>query len=143
MSIHMSGAETEGMSGTAYASVCTSSGLQWQRWKSSDMSHVLSSTGASPGSISRIFCRRRGRHDLNYITFDFVEETVEVLTEGVTSSGSLDELQISWGFLFGWSMHTRREMRICLPKKWRISSSVRIKLTPALNVPRAPCNRIN
>ena len=87
-------------------------GLRRQRWKASDISHLLISTGPSFGSASHIFCVRLGRHEPNYIALGLVDESVDSFTEGVVSSDGSEELGISQGFRFGWSTYAKREIRM-------------------------------
>ena len=70
----------------------------------------------------------RGRHEKNCIALGLVDESVESFTEWVVLSGVSDELQISQGFMLGWLNHAKREIRMCLPKKWRVSSTVSMML---------------
>ena len=112
MSMHIKGSGSEGVGGTTYENVSTYLGLRWQRWKASDISHLLISTGPSFGSASHIFCIRLGRHEPNCIALGLVDESVDSFTEGVVSSDGSEELGISQGFRFGWSMYAKREIRM-------------------------------
>ena len=64
------------------------------------------------------------------MTLGFVVVFVDVLTDGVVSSGAAEELQMMRGFLFVWATDVRREIFRHVLKYLSASSTVRIMLNP-------------
>ena len=113
-----------------YEKAPTSAGFRRHLWKASEISHFDRRTSPSAGSASHTCWRMRARQDPNCIAFGLSVISVEVLTDGVRSSGVAVELQMRRGLRAVWVTEARREILSRVPKWARASASVSMILNP-------------